>query len=158
MTDQPKLDDGQQVPAQEWNEYEDVQTKGVMKSEFDQKVYLIDVDKRIDFTNLITMVTKELDTSFINDNEMKVFYQINFENILEWANMGLIDMAKMRMSKLFAELKLEKSMGGFERILQGATLTGNVMAPLPQKRGLFALEFLKKQEPTTIAEKIAGQT
>jgi hypothetical protein len=142
----------------EWNSYEDVQTKGIMKSEFDQKTYLIDIDKRMDFNNIITLVTKELDTSFINDPELKLFYQINFENILEWASMGLVELAKMRLSKLFAELKLEKSMGGFERLLQGATLTGNVGANMPSKAGLFPVEFMKKQEggPRTIVERLEG--
>jgi len=139
----------------EWDSYEGTRTSSVMKSEFDQKIYILDVDRRIDFTNLISMVTKELDTSFINDNDLKVFYQISFENILEWANMGLTDLAKIRLSKLFAELKLEKSMGGFERILQGSTLSGTVVAPLPSKKGLFPVEFLRKQEgPKTIAERI----
>jgi hypothetical protein len=140
----------------EWDSYEGSKTQGVMKSEFDQKVYLIDVDKRIDFKNLITLVTKELDTSFINDQNLKIFYQINFENILEWANMGLEDLAKIRLSKLFAELKLEKSVGGFERILQGATLTGQVSAPLPAKKGLFPIEFLRRHEgPRTVTERVS---
>jgi hypothetical protein len=143
---------------QEWGNYENSQTRGVMKSEFDQKVYLIDVDKRIDFNDMITLVTKELDTSFINDTRLKVLYQINFENILEWTNMGLIDLAKIRLSKLFSELKLEKSVGGFERILQGSVLSGTVQAPLPQKRGLFANFIRPPQEgPQTIAERLANQ-
>ena len=150
----------QPAKAKEWSSYEDTQTTGIMKSEFDQKVYLIDVDKRIDFNNIISLVTKELDTSFINEQDMKVFYQILFENVLEWANMGLVDLAKIRLSKLFAELKLEKSMGGFERILQGASLSGSVVAPLPAKKSLFPVEFLRRQEqgPRTIAERLSDQT
>jgi hypothetical protein len=144
----------------EWDSYEGAKTTGVMKSEYDQKVYILDVDRRIDFTNIITLVTKELDTSFINDQDLKVFYQINFENVLEWANMGLLDLAKIRLSKLFAELKIEKSVGGFERILQGSTLSGSVVAPLPSKRGLFPIEFLKKQEggTKTLAERLSEGT
>ena len=125
-----------------------------MKSEFDQKVHLLDIDKHIDFTNIISLVTKELDTSFINDDEFKVFYQIQFENVLEWANMGLVDLAKIRLSKLFAELKLEKSMGGFERILQGSTLSGSVVAPLPAKRSLFTVDYFRKQEPRSMMERM----
>jgi len=141
----------------EWENYEGSRTQGVMKSEFDQKVYLVDVDKRLDFSNLISLVTKELDTSFINDIDLKVFYQINFENVLEWAAMGLIDLAKIRLAKLFSELKLEKSIGGFERILQGATLTGSVVAPLPSKKSLWPVEFMKKQEgQKSIAERIGN--
>ncbi len=144
----------------EWESYEGSRTASIMKSEFDQKVYLIDIDKRLDFNNIISLVTKELDTSFINEQELKVFYQIQFENILEWANMGLVDLAKIRLSKLFAELKLEKSVGGFERILQGASLSGSVVAPLPSKRGLFPVEFLRRQEqgPRTIAERLSEQS
>jgi hypothetical protein len=144
----------------EWENYEGQKTSGIMKSEFDQKVYLIDIDRRIDFTNLLTLVTKELDTSFINDHDLKVFYQVNFENILEWANMGLIDLARIRLSKLFGELKLEKSVGGFERILQGSTLSGSVVAPLPAKRSLFPVEFLRRQDsgPKTIAERLQEQS
>jgi hypothetical protein len=129
-----------------------------MKNEFDQKVYLIDIDKRIDFNDIITLVTKELDTSFINDQRLKVLYQVNFEDILEWANMGLLDLARIRLAKLFAELKLEKSIGGFERILQGSTLTGQVQAPLPQKRGLFPIEFLRRPQegPQTITERVTN--
>ena len=140
----------------EWVSYEGASTSSVMKSEFDQKVYILDVDRRIDFNNIVSLVTKELDTSFINDQDLKVFYQIQFENILEWANMGLVDLAKIRLSKLFAELKLEKSVGGFERILQGASLSGSVVAPFPSKRGLFPVEFLRRQEqgPKTIVERL----
>jgi len=138
----------------EWGYYEGARTTGIMKSEFDQKVHLLDIDKNLDFYNIITLVTKELDTSFINDSELKVFYQINFENVLEWANMGLIDLAKIRLSKLFAELKLEKSMGGFERILQGSTLTGSVVAPLPAKRSLFSVDYFRNQEPRSMADRL----
>jgi len=151
-TPQPPTPISQQ---KEWENYEGARTQCVMKSEYDQKVYLVDVDKRLDFTNLISLVTKELDTSFINDQDLKVFYQINFENVLEWASMGLIDLAKIRLAKLFSELKLEKSVGGFERILQGSTLTGSVVAPLPSKKSLWPVEFMKKQEgPKSIAERI----
>jgi len=160
---QPSVPDAHAAPVgfpAEWSGYESTQTKGVMKSEFDQKIYLIDIDKRMNFKDIITLVTKELDTSFINDQDLKVFYQISFENILEWANMGLEDLAKIRLSKLFAELKLEKSVGGFERILQGSTLTGQVAAPLPQKRGLFPIEFLRRNDgPKTLVERIqSGET
>lgn len=145
----------QYPPRGEWGRYEGTRTTGVMKSEFDQKIHLIEVAKDLDFGNLITLVTKELDTSFINDEDLKVFYQINFENVLEWANMGLEDLAKIRLSKLFAELKLEKSMGGFERILQGASLHGQVVAPLPAKKSLFTVDFFRKQEgPQSIAERM----
>jgi hypothetical protein len=69
--------------------------------------------------------------------------------------MGLIDLAKIRLANLFSQLKLEKSVGGFERILQGATLTGTVVAPLPSKKSLWPVEFMKKQEgPRTIAQRI----
>jgi hypothetical protein len=157
MQHQPEPQPQQQ--RKDWDSYEGSRTQSIMKSEFDQKVYLVDIDKRIDFKNIITLVTKELDTSFINDQDLKVFYQILFENVLEWANMGLEDLAKIRLSKLFAELKLEKSVGGFERILQGATLSGSVVAPLPSKRGLFPVEFLRRQEqgPRTIAERMGEQ-
>ena len=162
---QPQQTQVQQIPLpdehrKEWENYEGSRTSSIMKSEFDQKVYLIDIDKRLDFNNIISLVTKELDTSFINEQELKVFYQIQFENILEWANMGLVDLAKIRLSKLFAELKLEKSVGGFERILQGASLSGSVVAPLPSKRGLFPVEFLRRQEqgPRTIAERLSEQS
>lgn len=130
----------------EWDNYEQSKTASVMKTEYDQKVYILDIDRRINFNDLISLVTKELDTSFINDQNLKVFYQVNFENVLEWANMGLKDLAKIRLSKLFAELKLEKSVGGFERILQGSTLTGSVIAPLPSKKGLFPVEIVSKKE------------
>ena len=149
-----------EAPKKEWEKYEGQQTQGIMKSEFDQKIYILDVDRRIDFTNLLTMVTKELDTSFINDQDLKVFYQVNFENILEWANMGLVDLARIRLSKLFGELKLEKSVGGFERILQGSTLSGSVVAPLPSKRQLFPIDFLRRQDtgPKTIAQRLQEQS
>lgn len=137
----------------EWESYEKSKTSGVMKTEYDQKVYILDIDRRINFDDLISLVTKELDTSFINDQNLKVFYQINFENVLEWANMGLKDLAKIRLSKLFAELKLEKSVGGFERILQGSSLTGSVIAPLPSKKGLFPIEITSRKEKN-LMEKI----
>lgn len=147
----------QKEERKEWDKYEAVKTSGVIKSEFDQKVYILDVDKTISTKNLLTMVTKELDTSFINDEKLKSLYQINFENILEWANMGLDELAIIRLSKLFGELKLEKSLGGFERILQGSTLSGSVIAPLPQKRNLFPVQITKpqKQEPKTLAERLS---
>ncbi len=143
---------------QEWESYEnETRTTRVIKSEYDQKAYILDVDKNINFKNLISLVTKELDTSFINDEKLKVFYQITFENVLEWANMGLEELARIRLAKLFAELKLEKSLGGFERILQGASLSGAVSAPLPQKRNLFPVQILKKSEPKTVAERLAEE-
>lgn len=137
-----------------WENYEKTKVTSVLKSEYDQKAYILDVDKNIDFQNLLSLVTKELDTSFINDEKLKVLYQINFENVLEWTNMGLIDLAKIRLSKLFGELKLEKSLGGFERILQGSSLSGTVSAPLPQKSNLFPVKILQKSEPKTLAERL----
>lgn len=141
----------------EWEKYETHKTSGVIKSEYDQKIYILDVDKNISTKNLLSMVTKELDTSFINDEKLKTFYQINFENILEWANMGLDELAIIRLSKLFGELKLEKSLGGFERILQGSTLSGSVIAPLPQKRNLFPVQITKPKtnEPKSLAERLS---
>jgi hypothetical protein len=139
---------------EEWKSYEGDKSSRVIKSEYDQKVYILDVDKNIDFNNLITLVTKELDTSFINDEKLKVLYQINFENVLEWSNMGLTDLAKIRLSKLFGELKLEKSMGGFERILQGSSLSGMVAAPLPQKRNLWPIKVLQRNEPRSVKERL----
>lgn len=132
--------------ATEWDNYGQAKTTQIMKSEFDLKTYLLDIPTTINFDNLISLVTKELDTSFINDQEMKIFYQILFENILEWANMGLEDMARLRLANLFSELKLEKSVGGFERILQGSTLTGSVTAPLPRQPRLFSIETILRKK------------
>lgn len=154
---QPKQEVKQEQEKDEWERYETHKTSGVIKTEYDQKVYILDVDKNISTKNLLSMVTKELDTSFINDEKLKTFYQVNFENILEWANMGLDELAVIRLSKLFGELKLEKSLGGFERILQGSTLSGSVIAPLPQKRNLFPVQITKPKsnEPKTLAERLS---
>lgn len=131
-----------------WGAYEESRNiTGMVKSEFDQKVYILDVPyERMDYTKLMTLVTKELDTSFINDLEQRTFYQIKFENVLEWANMGLPQLSNLRLAKLFAELKIEKSVGGFERILQGATLSGNIGVNLPARKSLFPISFLKKDD------------
>jgi len=147
----------QQRPRTEWGQYEQVRTTGVMKSEYDLKTYLLDVPKDINFENVLSMVTKELDTSFINDINFKTFYQILFENVLEWASMGLKDLAATRLAKLFAELKLEKSVGGFERILQGSTLTGTISGPLPRQSKLFPITVLRKKEPPRTLPQMAAQ-
>lgn len=134
------------MPETEW-EKEDKSTKPILKSEYDLKTFLIEVSSnKINFQDLLSLVTKELDTSFINEQETKLFYQFLFENILEWTDMGLTDLAKLRLSKLFAELKLEKSVGGFERILQGSNLTGSVIAVLPKSSRLFLEKLLPKKE------------
>lgn len=133
----------------EWSHVDNSRNSIMMHNEFDLKTYLLDVPYRnIDFDNILSIVTKELDTSFINQQDFKIFYQILFENILEWANMGLKEMAKLRLAALLSELKIEKSVGGFERILQGSTLTGSVTAPLPRQPQLFSLESIvrKKEE------------
>lgn len=160
MQEQKPKQEPKQEPKEEkdeWEKYETHKTSGVIKSEYDQKIYILDVDKNISTKNLLSMVTKELDTSFINDEKLKTFYQINFENILEWANMGLDELAIIRLSKLFGELKLEKSLGGFERILQGSSLSGSVIAPLPQKRNLFPVQITKPKtnEPKSLAERLS---
>lgn len=123
----------------DWEDYEKARIGSLIKTQFDQKVYLLEVaQERIKFENLLSLVTKELSLSFINDIELKFLYQTQFENILEWSQMGLIPLAKIRLSKLFGELNLEKSVGGMERILQGSDLTGQVLATLPSSRGLFS--------------------
>ena len=124
----------------DWKKYEESKIGQIVKNEYEQKTYLIRVETdAINFDNLITLVTKELDTSFINDLQLKYLYQVQFENILEWTSMGLIELAKIRLSKLWGELKIEKSVGGMEDILQHTTgLTGSVVAGLPTHKGLFS--------------------
>lgn len=154
----PEKQQIKQSQKDEWEKYESHKTTGIIKSEYDQKIYILDVDKQINTKNLLSMVTKELDTSFINDEKLKTFYQINFENILEWANMGLDELAIIRLSKLFGELKLEKSLGGFERILQGSTLSGSVIAPLPQRKNLFPVQISQpKKEQKSLAERLSEE-
>jgi hypothetical protein len=135
----------QSSPENEWKEYESTRVVGNIKTQYDQKVFLITVDPRIDFRNALTIVTKELDTSFITNDFDKRTYQILFENILEWANMGLYPLARIRLSKLFGELKLEKSVGGFERVLQGSEITGGIEVQIPQPK--FPRIQFKRTEP-----------
>lgn len=146
----------QRPPGQdEWSSYEQTNKSSLVKNEFEQKVYILDVPiNRMNFESIMSLVTKELDTSFINDVNLKSLYQIQFENILEWARMGLVDLAELRLAKMFGELKLEKSIGGFERILQGATLTGSVAAALPAHGKLFPLNIFAKKEEKTTADTI----
>lgn len=144
----------------DWKQYEETKVGSVIKTQYDQKIYLLDINtQRIDFKDVITLVTKELDTSFINDLTLKYQYQTQFENVLEWTQMGLVPLAKLRLAKLFGELKIEKSIGGMERILQGSELSGSVIATLPASKGLFSPISIgrKSQEKKSVVEHITGQ-
>ena len=137
----------------EWSQYDKPSAVPTIKSDYDLKAHILTTSSNVQFNRVISLVTKELDTSLINDKDLKTLYQVQFENVLEWAAMGLIWLAQLRLAKLWGELKLEKSVGGFERLLQAATLTGSVQTELtPTKKTPFRFFKKPEQQPQSILE------
>ena len=149
----------QQQPSQsDWSKYDSSRTGNIIKTEFEHKGHILEIyPAKFNFEQSLSLVSKELDTSFINDIYLKYLYQIQFENILEWAKMGLLELAEIRLATLFSELKLEKSVGGMERILQGSTLTGNVMANLPTHTKLFPINFRRDDKKEGMVQQLVRE-
>jgi hypothetical protein len=142
--------------SKEWNQYDKPSPVPTIKSDYDLKAHILTTSNNVQFNKILTIVTKELDTSLIpnNDKDLKNIYQVQFENVLEWAAMGLVWLAQLRLAKLWGELKIEKSVGGFERLLQAASLSGSVVTEItPSRKSSF--RFFKKpqeQQPQNILE------
>jgi hypothetical protein len=100
-------------------------TDPVLLSDFDHKRDLITAKLKSDFSNPQAFLEKEISTSYI-DPEMANIVNMLISCAENWSYLGFTLLSKRRYTSCLIDLGLQKSINGFERILQATQPSANV--------------------------------
>jgi len=118
--------------------------KYIASNEYELKTFLLTAIERGDIDNLADFLNHQLAVSFITDEEILRIYQLKIRVAMNWLKMGFKELAKKSFIELLADLMLERSKNGTERLLQAGNFAGTIVARIPTQKGLF--QIFKKEE------------
>lgn len=110
----------------DWEKYSELSDDDdILTTDYEHKQFLLKQRIKKDIKNPEDMLTKELQTSFI-DRNIAFIYSIKMTAAEGWRNVGYPQIAKRRMVHLLIRLGLLRSVDGFERILQTAATSAQL--------------------------------
>lgn len=124
--------------------------KYIATNEYELKTFLLSALDAGKLNDLVDFINHQLAITFLKDEEILRLYQLKIRVAMNWFQMGYKELAKKSFVELLADLFLERSKDGTERMLQAGNFTGSIIARIPTQKGLFNV-FQKKEEENPLA-------
>lgn len=142
-----RLDDMDQdiIEENELDRFDESKDSPILLSDYEHKAFLVSSTKNIKMNIPEDVLDKDLELSVL-DKELAFIYSLKAGCVEDWGNLGLRQLARRRSVSLRLKLNLNRSIGGFERLLQ--TATPNVNAEMGLINGT--------NNPQQVAEQKAG--